>query len=580
MPDLGNSTLEITGDHPPKEAEPAGGVKQTGNRVILTLSGGGLRATLFELGILNYLALAGELPSIAGVVSVSGGSILAAHFALNWDKARQDANGFEAVATRLVSFARTDTRNSVLRKWLWWRIAPFPLWFLGRKPTHFLERQYERLFGEATFAKLRAPSPTMPLFAFVAADPIRGKRVAFTQSGVLKFRTVDDALDGTILSGGTPIAFAVTLSSCFPGALDALTVDNKALRLGFDEYLDEMQLADGGLTDNSGVMVAELLLKHGFVKATHLFACDAEAGMSRKPTTYFQKLFAALSAPGGVLSEQAKQAVLDRGEQGALIRLTTRLERGGLRLPFDTETKVRGFRTDLDRLTWAECYALMRHGAAVCQHSLGCRLQSRPTEWQVLGSIRRILQGAGAGDTSCRPKGKDIEGCTTPHWKWRLVAYLLLAIVSWLIIWSPVVEVACMKWWPEWRPIKIVSEWVLPTPINSRTIDEVLSLVAKGLHEKSLSATTQPLTNEPLTQMTVRIGKRSSTSMIYFDGVCQPPECPSAIPIKFKFRGQFPEKQVVIGNEVIIVGHITRVSPYEHGLGGYVEVDNCYLKGE
>ena len=47
-------------------------------RLGLALSGGGLRATLFHLGVVRFLRDAGLLRDITHIVSVSGGSILGA----------------------------------------------------------------------------------------------------------------------------------------------------------------------------------------------------------------------------------------------------------------------------------------------------------------------------------------------------------------------------------------------------------------------------------------------------------------------------------------------------------------------
>src|SRR5262249_61902601 len=62
------------------------------SRLGLALSGGGLRATLFHLGVVRFLRDAGLLRDVTHVVSVSGGSILGGHLALN----REHYNGSAA----------------------------------------------------------------------------------------------------------------------------------------------------------------------------------------------------------------------------------------------------------------------------------------------------------------------------------------------------------------------------------------------------------------------------------------------------------------------------------------------------
>ena len=55
-------------------------------RLGLALSGGGFRATLYHLGVVRFLRDAGILPRVTHITAVSGGSILGAHLALNWDR--------------------------------------------------------------------------------------------------------------------------------------------------------------------------------------------------------------------------------------------------------------------------------------------------------------------------------------------------------------------------------------------------------------------------------------------------------------------------------------------------------------
>ena len=55
-------------------------------RIGLAFSGGGFRATLYHLGVVRFLRDAGILPAVSHITSVSGGSILAAHLVLNWDR--------------------------------------------------------------------------------------------------------------------------------------------------------------------------------------------------------------------------------------------------------------------------------------------------------------------------------------------------------------------------------------------------------------------------------------------------------------------------------------------------------------
>src|SRR5947199_3739602 len=124
------------------------------NRIGLALSGGGFRATLYHLGLVRFLRDAGVLPKVTHITSVSGGSILAAHLVLNWDRYNGSPHEFDAAAAELLAFVRMDVRNRIARR--------FPLamparWFLSRRShrkltrTGLLEFHYEKhLYGDTS----------------------------------------------------------------------------------------------------------------------------------------------------------------------------------------------------------------------------------------------------------------------------------------------------------------------------------------------------------------------------------------------------------------------------------------------
>src|SRR3954465_13334184 len=88
------------------------------NKIGLALSGGGFRATLYHLGLVRFLRDAGILPRVTHITSVSGGSIIAAHLALNWGRYNGSPSEFDAVAAELLSFISLDVRNRITRRFL------------------------------------------------------------------------------------------------------------------------------------------------------------------------------------------------------------------------------------------------------------------------------------------------------------------------------------------------------------------------------------------------------------------------------------------------------------------------------
>ena len=96
----------------------------------LALSGGGFRATLYHLGLVRFLRDADILRQVTHITSVSGGSIIAAHLALNWNSYTGSAKEFDQAAAHLLAFTRLDVRNRILRR--------FPLGLVWRWPRRLL----------------------------------------------------------------------------------------------------------------------------------------------------------------------------------------------------------------------------------------------------------------------------------------------------------------------------------------------------------------------------------------------------------------------------------------------------------
>src|ERR1700741_833489 len=107
------------------------------NKFGLALSGGGFRASLYHLGLVRFLRDAGLLSQVSHITSVSGGSIIAAHLVLNWDRYNGSPNEFDAVASELLAFIRLDVRNRITRR--------FPLTLPFRWPRRLLGYSNRRL---------------------------------------------------------------------------------------------------------------------------------------------------------------------------------------------------------------------------------------------------------------------------------------------------------------------------------------------------------------------------------------------------------------------------------------------------
>src|SRR5436305_13913639 len=129
-------------------------------KIGLALCGRGFRATLYHLGLVRFLRDAGLLKQVTHITSVSGGSIMAAHLALNWDRYTGSTKEFDQAAAQLLAFIRMDARNRIMRRYPLGLLLRWPRILLGiadRKLTRtwWLENLYEQdLYGDKSMFEL------------------------------------------------------------------------------------------------------------------------------------------------------------------------------------------------------------------------------------------------------------------------------------------------------------------------------------------------------------------------------------------------------------------------------------------
>jgi predicted acylesterase/phospholipase RssA len=226
------------------------------NRFGLALSGGGFRAVLYHLGLIRFLRDAGILPRVTHISSVSGGSIIAAHLALNWDRYNGSSNEFDAAASELLSFVRLDVRNRIFRRF------PLGLPLLGlrrllglphRKLTRtgLLEHKYEKyLFGDTSLFEL----PQRPELHILATNLSGGGLCSFNRNGLLMMhrqRRQAVRID-RIQAGLATVPMAVTASSAFPGFFPPVELTGADVGATGGEF-GRQAYTDGGVFDNLGV---------------------------------------------------------------------------------------------------------------------------------------------------------------------------------------------------------------------------------------------------------------------------------------------------------------------------------------
>jgi predicted acylesterase/phospholipase RssA len=228
----------------------------------LALSGGGFWASLYHLGLLRLLRDAGILSRVTHITSVSGGSIMAAHLALNWDRYNGGAKRFDADAAEFLSFVRLDVRNRIARRFPLTIPLRWPRRLLGRSNrrltrTGLLEYHYENyLYGDKSPFEL----PEWPQLHVLATNLSEGRLCSFNRNGLLMVRRRPGGtfrLD-RVHVGLATVAMAVTASSAFPGFFPPLELTGAEVGAGTGKF-GRQAYTDDGVFDNLGVRMFHCL---------------------------------------------------------------------------------------------------------------------------------------------------------------------------------------------------------------------------------------------------------------------------------------------------------------------------------
>lgn len=237
----------------------------------LCLSGGGFRATLFHLGVIQRLNELGLLAQLATITSVSGGSILNGLLASRWSQLELSVDGTfgnldSVVAQPMREFCSRDLRTKVLlgtrlRPWKWPALIRDRLSVSGNE----LAKAYEPLFGKR-LGELPAPGPNSPRFVLCATNVATGACWHFHGGPAAR---MGDFYTGYCDAQGVRVSEAVAASSAFPPGFSALRLHGlqQSDFTRVDQWgetratsakrppaeFQDVLLTDGGVYDNLGV---------------------------------------------------------------------------------------------------------------------------------------------------------------------------------------------------------------------------------------------------------------------------------------------------------------------------------------
>lgn len=247
------STVESATDYGLKKYLPVPKERRRGRA--LALSGGGYRATLFDLGALRRLNELGVLTRLNTITSVSGGSVAAAQLARHrlehpepWREQRRIEDFEDEIAKPLREFSRHDIRTkAVLSRFYPWN------WF---RHGVSIEALAQRLADGPAGGHALGDLDDEPSFVLCATE-LRFRTQWRFDTG--RSRIGDELAGFSKISSYWTLARAAAASACFPLAFAAMRVPEEARPPGTyvgadrDRLVSRLDLTDGGLFDNMGL---------------------------------------------------------------------------------------------------------------------------------------------------------------------------------------------------------------------------------------------------------------------------------------------------------------------------------------
>src|SRR5262245_14807613 len=353
------------------------------NRIGLALSGGGFRASLYHVGLVRFLRDADILSHVTHITSVSGGSILAAHLVLNWDRYNGSPSEFDAAASELLAFVRLDVRNRITRRFPLTLPLRWPRRLLGwsnRRLTRtgLLEYHYEKyLYGDTSLFQL----PENPRLHLLATNLSEGRLCSFQRDGLWMIsRQFGQSfrIDHLRIGLGT-VPMAVTASSAFPGFFPPMELTGADVGARGGEF-GRQAFTDGGVFDNLGVRMFRFLALSNSEQPQLDGVLVSDVGKQLEIQTSVRA--------GGIIrtAMRASDILMDRvwqlenetfkdtpGFVFARITDVVDPEHDPTALHPEIQRRLPSIRTDLDRFSDLEISSLIRQGYCVGRNACKAR---------------------------------------------------------------------------------------------------------------------------------------------------------------------------------------------------------------
>lgn len=358
-------------------------------RIGLALSGGGIRAAVFHLGVLRHLAEQRLLEQVTQISTVSGGSLIIgaifSHADLRWPASKQFLEViYPALRSRLSEGDLFSIRA------LGWEGVFRENYRILFSRGQILPRLLEQRWGVRGSVK---DLPDSPEWHINTTSFDTGKNWRFSK------KVMGDWQFGRHYSPDVPIAFAVAASAAVPYAIGALRLDlpehgwwqtDPATKKPIQKtqpQLRSVRLWDGGAYENMGL---EAIYKpvEGLQGCDFLICSDASGPLGApKPFSLPGLLQGKLASPRlfDIASDQIRalrsrmlMGSIGRGElKGILVKMGTSMRQFrmsdadlAVRLTDEQGQVSLNYPTNLTQVVKSAFDMIARHGSEVCEATL------------------------------------------------------------------------------------------------------------------------------------------------------------------------------------------------------------------
>ncbi|MBL8228913.1 MAG: patatin-like phospholipase family protein [Bryobacterales bacterium] len=346
--------------------------------ICLALSGGGLRATLFHLGVLQAFREAGKLRQVTHICSVSGGSVLAAHLLLNWEMYAGSPESFDQIARKVRELTSRDLRNRILRRWIGSLFM--------RSRTALFQDELHSFFEKRTMKDLRRDGCELYM---LGCSMTTGELCSFSPDR-LEFETTFDDAAKSVAIDSEPVAKAVAASAAFPPMFPPQEISKKTIP-GFSSKVVHY-VTDGGVYDNLGIKMFELLRRKQGNSEMELWVSDAEARAKEDLGRTFRFVFprsvranellmervTILTRQLGIAPDKDRFVSLSEPQPIEPVARTKPEKLKNISILPQLQGALRSVRTDIDGFSPKLANTLIRHGYEQASIALGHPLSPPP----------------------------------------------------------------------------------------------------------------------------------------------------------------------------------------------------------